>query len=94
VNNHQFLAHHTAYAKKHDYDLRIDYEAHDPQGIFFNKWRMMEEVIDAKTHEWIWWMDFDTLITNMTIPLTDIIEEELALANVPDDIDFFFSHDW
>ena len=55
---------------------------------------MIEEVIDAKTHEWIWWMDFDTLIMNMTTPLTDIIEEELALADVPDDIDFFFSHDW
>ena len=55
---------------------------------------MMERLIKAGQHDWIWWLDFDTLFTNMTIKVTDIIQESLANATNPDDIDFLLTDDW
>ncbi|KAF2103037.1 hypothetical protein NA57DRAFT_52573 [Rhizodiscina lignyota] len=68
-----------AYARRHNYTLLIDYDApesHDV-GIMWHKFKMMEDLVHAGTHDWIWWIDFDTLITNLNIKLDDIIKESL-----------------
>ncbi|KAJ5812242.1 hypothetical protein N7474_008543 [Penicillium riverlandense] len=54
---------------------------------------MVERVIKAGQHDWIWYMDFDTLITNTSISLTDLINENLAKATEPDTIDFLVTDD-
>lgn len=43
----------------------------------WHKFTMMERLITAGTHDWIWWIDFDTLVTNLDIRLDDIITESL-----------------
>lgn len=60
----------------------------------WHKFEMIEAAIHTGKYEWIWWMDFDTLITNQTIKLEDVIAEHLANATNPDDVDFFFTPDW
>jgi mannan polymerase II complex MNN10 subunit len=60
----------------------------------WHKFVMLEQAMDGGKHDWIWWIDFDTLITNATIKLGDIIEESLANATRPDDIDFLLTGDW
>jgi mannan polymerase II complex MNN10 subunit len=58
------------------------------------KFIMLEEAMATEKHDWIWWIDFDTLITNITIKLEDIIEESFANHTRPNDIDFLFTADW
>lgn len=60
----------------------------------WHKFDMAERVIKAGTHDWIWWMDFDTLITNTSLPLTDIINESLENVTNPADVDFLVTNDW
>jgi mannan polymerase II complex MNN10 subunit len=60
----------------------------------WHKFVMLEQAMAGGKHDWIWWIDFDTLITNATIKLGDIIEESLANATRPDDIDFLLTGDW
>ena len=55
---------------------------------------MVERVIKEGQHDWIWWLDFDTLITNTTMSLVDIIEESLANVTTPDAVDFLVTDDW
>jgi mannan polymerase II complex MNN10 subunit len=55
---------------------------------------MIERVINARTHDWVWWMDFDTLITNTSMPLTDIIAESLGNVTEPAEVDFLVNNDW
>jgi mannan polymerase II complex MNN10 subunit len=57
------------------------------------KFAMAERLIKSGKYDWIWWMDFDTLITNTDIKVTDIIEEELRNVTNPDEIDYLFTHD-
>lgn len=59
----------------------------------FWKFDMAERLIKTGKYDWIWWMDFDTLITNTDIKLADIIEEELANITNPEPIDYLLSHD-
>jgi len=54
---------------------------------------MVERLIKKDKWEWIWWLDFDTLITNTEIKVTDIIDETLRNATNPDDIDVLVTHD-
>lgn len=54
---------------------------------------MIRRLIKKDQWDWIWWLDFDTLITNTDIKVTDIIEETLKNATNPDDLDFLFSND-
>jgi mannan polymerase II complex MNN10 subunit len=82
------------YANRHGYDLIVDYESHATRGTTWLKFDMIERVINARTHDWVWWMDFDTLITNTTMPLTDIITESLANATEPAEVDFLVNNDW
>ena len=55
---------------------------------------MIEEVMEAGNHDWIWWIDFDSLITNATIKIDEIITESLANATNPNKIDFLLTGDW
>ncbi|KAJ6031436.1 hypothetical protein N7540_002168 [Penicillium herquei] len=48
---------------------------------------MVENIIKAGKHNWIWYMDFDILITNMSVSLTDIIYESLEGLSPPSQID-------
>jgi mannan polymerase II complex MNN10 subunit len=60
----------------------------------WHKLVMLEEVMAAGSHDWIWWIDFDTLITNHTVALSDLISKSLSKYAEPDQIDFFLTADW
>lgn len=79
--------------RRHGYDLILDYEAHSPRPVVFWKFDMAERLVKSGKYDWIWWLDFDTLITNTDIKVTDIIEEELKNATNPDAIDYLLTHD-
>ncbi len=84
-----------AYAKKHGYDLVIDYEGKEGiPGLMWHKFVMVERLIRARQHDWIWWVDFDTLITNGDIKLVDIIRDSLTNVTAPNDIDLLLTADW
>lgn len=82
------------YAKLHGYDLQIDYESHSTRGTTWLKFDMIERLINTGQHDWIWWMDFDTLITNTSMSLTEIIHESLENSTTPDMVDFLVTNDW
>lgn len=63
-------------------------------GLMWHKFVMLENVIMAGKHDWVWWIDFDSLITNSTIELSDIIDESLANNTKPDKVDFLVTADW
>jgi mannan polymerase II complex MNN10 subunit len=54
----------------------------------------MERLIKAEKWDWLWWVDFDTLITNTDIKVLDVIEETLRNVTNPEDIDVLTTHDW
>lgn len=60
----------------------------------WHKFDMVERVIKAGQHDWIWWVDFDTLITNTTTSVAAIIDESLANSTTPEMIDFLVTNDW
>lgn len=60
----------------------------------WHKFDMLQRVINDKQHDWVWWIDFDTLFMNMNTRLEDIIEDALANATKPTAIDFLFTPDW
>ena len=64
------------------------------RGTMWHKFVMIESAIATGLYDWVWWMDFDTLITNNTIKVEDVIEESLANLINPDLIDFIFTADW
>jgi mannan polymerase II complex MNN10 subunit len=78
----------------HGYDLIVDYEINEPRSLMWHKLQMLERVMAAGEHDWMWWIDFDTLITNSTIKLSDIISESLANTTEPHEIDFLLTADW
>lgn len=55
---------------------------------------MMERLLKKDKWDWIWWLDFDTLVTNTDIKVTDVIEETLKNATNPDEVDYLVTHDW
>ena len=55
---------------------------------------MIEDAIDTTKYEWIWWLDHDTLITNTSIKLTDIIDNTLRPRPDRDNIDLILTPDW
>ncbi len=61
---------------------------------FWHKLDMLERGMKAGTYDWIWWIDFDTLITNTTIRLEDIIADALANHTNPDGVDMILTPDW
>jgi mannan polymerase II complex MNN10 subunit len=82
------------YARRHGYDLFVDWESNEPRGTVWHKFVMLEQVMAKKMHDWIWCIDFDTLITNTTIKLEDVIQESLENSTRPNDIDFVLTDDW
>ena len=58
------------------------------------KFVMIERLIQEGRHDWIWWIDFDTLITNGDIKLEDVVQEALADVTQPDDINMLLTADW
>ncbi|KAF2792236.1 glycosyltransferase family 34 protein [Melanomma pulvis-pyrius CBS 109.77] len=90
---HTSLKNKDHYARRHGYDFIVDYEAHTDRGTTYWKFNMMERLIKTGKWDWIWWMDFDTLITNTDIKVADIIEETLKNATDPKNIDFLTTHD-
>jgi mannan polymerase II complex MNN10 subunit len=82
------------YARRHGYDLFVDWETIEPRGPYWYKFVMLEQVIAKEKYDWIWWIDFDTLITNTTVKLEDIIQESLENSTRPNDIDFLLNVDW
>ncbi|KAF2132807.1 glycosyltransferase family 34 protein [Dothidotthia symphoricarpi CBS 119687] len=81
------------YARRHGHDLIVDYEAHSDRGVMWWKYTMAERAVKSGKYDWIWWLDFDTLITNTATKITDIIEEELNNATNLDAIDFLLTKD-
>lgn len=55
---------------------------------------MIDRLIEAAQHDWIWWIDFDTLVMNGNTTLENIVQD--ALAEVEDDskIDLLLNVDW
>jgi mannan polymerase II complex MNN10 subunit len=62
----------------------------------WHKFNMLEAAIETNKYDWIWWIDFDTLITNTTVELADIVLESLANETLArqEKIDFLFTADW
>ncbi|KAJ4345366.1 uncharacterized protein N0V89_011496 [Didymosphaeria variabile] len=82
------------YVRRHGYDLIVDYEAHTKdKGTVWWKFDMIRRLIKKDKWDWIWWLDFDTLITNTDIKVADIIEETLKNATTPAELDYLFSND-
>lgn len=78
------------YVKKHGYHLEFDFSGDG----FWHKINIVHRLVQQKKYDWIWWIDFDTLITNTTIRLEDLIEESLATVPDPNKIDMILNRDW
>jgi len=99
---HLSLRNHAAYARQHDYDFIVDYDVTNERDVMWGKFDMLRRVIDAGKHDWVWWMDFDTLITNMTTKVEDVVDSGLKAAVArgdvkvggEDEIDWLVSEDW
>jgi mannan polymerase II complex MNN10 subunit len=78
--------------------MKLDLEL--PQGMkpmaVWHKLNMIEYLVRTGDYDWIWWIDYDTVITNTTIKLEDIIAEALHSDEVanPDNIHFILTADW
>jgi mannan polymerase II complex MNN10 subunit len=82
------------YANLHHYDFIIDMEANNQRGLMWHKFDMVQRVINGSQHDWVWWIDFDTLVMNHKIKVENIIADALAEVSNPDKIDFLFTPDW
>lgn len=85
--------HFADYARRHGYDFIVDFESHTSLSVVYYKFDMAERLIASGKYDWIWWLDFDTLITNTSIPLTSIIDGALANTSNPENIDYIFTRD-
>jgi mannan polymerase II complex MNN10 subunit len=54
---------------------------------------MVERLVKTRKYDWIWWLDFDTLITDTGVRVADIITDELDKAENPDQVDYILTHD-
>ncbi|KAH9879100.1 hypothetical protein J1614_002535 [Plenodomus biglobosus] len=90
---HLSLKNKAHYARRHGYDFIMEYESHTDRAVVFWKFNMAERLIKSGKYDWIWWVDFDTIITNTNIKLTDIIDEALRNATNPHEVDYLFTHD-
>lgn len=85
------------YARKHNYDLIVDYEVpkdSDLENPVWHKLTMFEQAAATGKYDWLWWIDFDTVITNTTVKLEDVISESLLGRQNEKDIDFLLTADW
>lgn len=79
---HLSLSNKAHYTTLHNYTLLVDYETprNDNNDLMWHKFTMLSTAIASGQYDWVWWLDFDTLITNMTTPLASIIDTALATA--------------
>lgn len=78
------------YAKKHGYDFRFDLHGEG----FWHKYVMFENLIDENKYDWIFWIDYDSIITNTSVKLENLISKSLALSQKPELIDAILTPDW
>jgi len=93
--DHMSISNKVSYAAKHNYTFRIDLSApeHFHPLAMWHKLNMLESLIRAGGYDWIWWIDFDTLITNTSVALEDIIVDSLEGRNGKDDVDMLLTAD-
>ncbi|KAJ5454064.1 uncharacterized protein N7458_005020 [Penicillium daleae] len=87
--DHKSLSNKISYAGKHGYHLEFDWFGDG----YWHKLDMMEQLIAHAKYDWIWWIDYDTLITNTDTKLEDLIEGSLASVSDPNRINFLLTSD-
>jgi len=95
---HLSLSNKAHYTNLHNYTLLVDYEIPNTNDdIMWHKFSMLSSAIASERYDWIWWLDFDTLITNMSTSLDSIISSALVSATnstmEQDNIDWLLTPD-
>ncbi|KAI5847508.1 galactosyl transferase GMA12/MNN10 family-domain-containing protein [Tricharina praecox] len=89
------LSNKIGYVNKHNYAIKVDFAL--PKDFvplpFWHKLDMFEYLVRTGDYDWIWWVDFDTVITNTTIKIEDIIADALRDEKNPDNIDLLLTSD-
>lgn len=75
------------YCRRHGYHLEVIYGVREKfrdgrthaGGFSWSRLEHLAEMVEAAKHEWVWTVGADTLITNLTLPLEEII----AMAETP-----------
>lgn len=75
----------TEYAVKHNYDLVFDFEPSSGHGKSWDKLNITRDTIQKVLsgegqYQWVWMLDYDTLITNSAVKLEELVEKALAFA--------------
>jgi mannan polymerase II complex MNN10 subunit len=76
------------YASQHNYDLLWSFSAPTATSNYAKHWDKLDMIRDAvqttlsgkAEYEWVWMLDYDTLITNPSIRIEDVIEKSLSFA--------------
>ncbi|USW51846.1 Putative glycosyltransferase 34, nucleotide-diphospho-sugar transferase [Septoria linicola] len=73
------------YAVKHNYDLVFDFEPSRGHGKSWEKLNITRDTIQKvlsgeKQYQWVWMLDYDTLIMNSAVKLEEVVEKALAFA--------------
>lgn len=61
---------------------------------FWHKLNMVEQLARSGAYDWVWWIDFDTVITNSSVRLETLIADGLAAAPHAADVDMIVTADW
>lgn len=68
------------YCRLHGYDFIYSTVSEDPsRHIYWSKILLMLKSLESGKYKWVVWMDADTLIMNMDIPLEDFIDDRFGL---------------
>jgi hypothetical protein len=69
----------------------------DEQGVWA-KLPLVNETLNSGKYDWVLWMDFDTLFTNLSIKMEDFIsdarENHLAEGQSWDEVSIIAAPDW
>ena len=75
-----------AYCDQHGYDFIFTDQLLDPsRPIAWSKVQLILQVMDDPQYEWIFWSDADSLITNMAIPVANMIDDDYDMIISWDD---------
>lgn len=81
------------YAKRHGYDFVMDFEADAEHGIIWYKYDIVEKFAREKKYDWMWFLDFDALITNTDTLIESIIDRAMIMAPEPSDVKIILTED-